>query len=132
MYDDCDCYTDDRDMLVALIQVAADLRDQTTGLILLAGEVKDGWRRVPAGFLTGLLLQAVRLHRDLARLATQADAHWGLRVRELTRRLGEKVAAVRLETPQERQQRRERREAAGGVQCGKPVPSRQPAPRRWR
>src|SRR5262245_51115642 len=56
-----------------------------------------------------------------------------LRVQELARKLAKQlglgVLEVRVERPRERLQRRERREAAGGVQCGKPVP-RQTAPRR--
>jgi hypothetical protein len=64
----------------------------------------------------------------LINLGQLADPHWALRARELTRRLGQGVAAVRLETPAEKRRRHARREA-GGLQCEKPVP-RQPAPRR--
>jgi hypothetical protein len=57
----------------------------------------------------GLALLEARPGRvTLANIATPADAHWGLRARELARRLRQGTLAVRLETPQERQQRRER------------------------
>jgi len=68
MYDDCDCYASERDTLIALIRAAGDLRDQTGGLILLAAEVRDGWRRVRPGLLGELLIQTDRLCGDLGRL----------------------------------------------------------------
>jgi hypothetical protein len=43
------------------------------------------------------LLEVVPGKVILIKVATQADACWGLRVRELVRRLGQEVAAVRLE-----------------------------------
>jgi hypothetical protein len=43
------------------------------------------------------LLEVVPGKVTLINVATPADACWGLRVRELVRRLGQEVAAVRLE-----------------------------------
>ena len=66
---------------------------------------------LPRGLLRSLglaLLESQRGRVTLMNVSTPADAHWALRARELARRLRQGALAVRLESPQERQQRRER------------------------
>jgi hypothetical protein len=54
------------------------------------------------------LLEALPGRLTLANIATPEDAHLALRVNELARQLRRFIRAIRLETPRERQERRER------------------------
>ena len=54
------------------------------------------------------LLERQPGHLTLINTGVPGDVHWGLRTRELTRRLGQEVEEVRLESEREKRQRRER------------------------